>query len=83
MAIKRLDKLPKRKLTIDEILRSDDISDLLKDLYDKRHEIDQFVLIYTDHEAIPHFYWHGNRERIVYALEQGKLKVLTEKEEDE
>ena len=74
--IKKLDKLPKRKVTVDELIHADDIVDLLQGIYENRTKIDQFVLIYTDDDAEPHQYWHGQRERLLYCLEQMKLKLL-------
>lgn len=76
MKIRSLAKLPKRKITPEEILGADDITDCLKDLYDKRYDIDQFILIYTDKASVPHVYWQGTKERIVYALENAKFEIL-------
>ena len=74
--IKKLDKLPKRKVTVDELIHADDIVDLLQGIYENRTKIDQFVLIYTDDDAQSHQYWHGTTERLLYCLEQMKLKLL-------
>ena len=82
MKVKNFELLPKRKVTVDEILQTDDITDLLRDLYEKRCEIDQFILIYTDKNSEIHVNYQGNRERLVYALEKTKLKILLPSEED-
>jgi hypothetical protein len=77
MAFKNIGKLPKRKVTPEELLGVDDITNCLQELYEKRFNIDQFVLIYTDKEAVPYCYWQGTKERIVYSLEHAKYILLS------
>jgi hypothetical protein len=81
--ITNLNKLPKRKITIDELLDVDGITDLIDDIYQKRLEIDQFVFIYTDKDSSVKAYYQGNRERILYALEKTKFDILSESTNDE
>jgi len=70
-------KLPKRKVTVDELLHTDEIVDLLKDINEHRSEIDQFFLVYVDRNAISHFWWHGSRERLLWSLESAKLQLIS------
>ena len=72
----KLEKLPKRKVTVDELIRTDDFTDFLKNIHEHRSEVDQVVVIYTDDGAIPHFWWHGTKERLLWILEQAKFKLL-------
>jgi hypothetical protein len=69
-------------LTINKILKGDDIGDLLAEVHEKRFEVDQFFLVYTDDDGTPHYYWHGTKERIVYALECGKNMIINGDDED-
>lgn len=48
MAIKKLDKLPKRKVTVDELLGLDNINKLISDLDKRKASIEEIIVIYTD-----------------------------------
>jgi hypothetical protein len=76
MKIRSLSNLPKGKVTTEDLLGADGITDLLAGLYEKRYDIDQFVLLYTDKDSNSHYYWQGSRERIVYILELAKQRIL-------
>jgi hypothetical protein len=78
MTIKKLSKLPKRKITIDELLEADDITDLLAELYEKRHEVDQFILIYVERNGDQHNYWNGMKSKLVYSIEFAKHIMFSE-----
>jgi benzoyl-CoA reductase/2-hydroxyglutaryl-CoA dehydratase subunit BcrC/BadD/HgdB len=80
--IRNLSKIPKRRITVDDLLYTDDITDILQKLYEDRHEIDNFVLLYSRKDAdefVP--YWHGTAERILWLLETAKFKLMMPKSE--
>jgi len=68
--------MPKRVVTVDEVLGVDDLVDLLQDVYERRSEVEEFVLIYTDKEGKGHHYWDGTHEGVLWALESAKKKVM-------
>lgn len=47
MKVRNLSKLPKRKVTVDELLDSDSVSAMLEEIYDERHDIDELLIIHT------------------------------------
>lgn len=75
--------MPKKALlTVDKILGIADLTEQLQDIYEHRHQIDQFFCVVVEKDSIPHFYWQGTNERLVYALEQAKLKILRPEDDD-
>ncbi len=78
MAIKNLSKLPKRKVTVDELLFTDDVRDLLRELFEKRNEIDQIVVAYTDKGNVVHTFYQGTVERVLWAMEFTKQTIIQE-----
>jgi len=76
MKVKTLSHLPQRKVTVDQILETEQITEILDRLHEHRHEIDQFLLVYTDRDGTPYLQWVGNNERLLYALEQAKMELL-------
>lgn len=43
MKVRRLDKLPKRQVTVDDILDRSDVVDAIQDVLDERDNIDEFI----------------------------------------
>jgi hypothetical protein len=78
MKIKRLDKLPKRKVTIDELLELSDIQDILNDISEAKSDIEEIVVIYTSGKNV---HWIANGlllSRILWLIETVKQGLLTE-----
>lgn len=78
--IRRLDKLPRRKLTIGDILNSDTLVGMIKDLEAERADIDEFVILYSKKND-DHFYFMANgcpESRIIYMCEAIKHSLLNE-----
>jgi hypothetical protein len=78
MKIRRLDKLPKRKVTVDELLDLADIQDIVNEILAARDEINDLFVIYTKGDQI---YWMSNGmklSRSVYLLEVAKKGLLSE-----
>ncbi len=75
MSVKRLDKLPKRKVTVDEILGRDEISDIISDMKEYEAEIEDIVVIWSDGKNIQ---WHSNvcLSRLLLLLEQVSVLIL-------
>jgi ribosomal protein L2 len=78
MRIKRLDKLPKRKVTITDLLNLDDIQTVINDLEADKDRIAEVITIWANRdEDMFHFATNGLREsRIIYALESVKNAIL-------
>ena len=74
MKVRSLEKMPKRVVMADEVLGVDDLVDLLQDVCEKRSEVKEFVLIYTDKEGMGHHYWDGTNEGVLWALESAKKR---------
>ena len=56
MSIKNLSKLPKRKVTIDELLSLDTIVDIAGDIIDDKNDIEELLVIYTHWDDDSVFY---------------------------
>lgn len=73
----------KRKaVTVDKLLKCDNLVDLMGDIYEKRADVDQFFVGYTDENSETHFYWSGTKERMLWLLEIAKQKLFTPDEEE-
>lgn len=83
--IKRLGKLPKRKVTVDELLGQDDIKRAIDDLQNNINNIEELVIIYTERGSNDVVTWHNNFvSRFIYLLEFAKNMCLNRRgEEDE
>jgi len=78
MKVRRLDKLPKRKVTVDEILGLSDIQGILDDV--PKGEIDELLVIYTSKDS---FYWVANGispSRVLWLIESMKHGLLGDKD---
>ncbi len=77
MVVKRLDKLPKRKVTVDEILDREAVVDILNELFEVSGLIEDLVVIWTDGESIHHSY-NTDNSRLIALLETTKYDVINE-----
>ena len=78
MKVKNLSKLPKRKVTVDDLLGADRVVDTLEEIYEERHDLDEFIIIHTSrkHSGIA-YQTNGMAEsRIIYFLEAAKYSIL-------
>jgi len=78
MKVRRLDKLPKRKVTVDESLGLSDIQGILDDV--PKGEIDELLVIYTSKDS---FYWVANGislSRVLWLIESVKHGLLGDKD---
>ncbi len=76
MKIRNLDKLPKRKVTIDELLGLDEIKDILDELL--AENMSEVIVIWSK-EGEPFFSFRSNGialSRLVYILESVKLSLF-------
>jgi hypothetical protein len=73
MKIRRLDKLPKRKVTVDELLDRADIQEIKEEL--QTLDTDELLVIYSQGEKIS---WRSNMtiSRLVYLIEVIKKALL-------
>ena len=51
MKIKNLRKLPKRKVTVSELLRKDDVSEVIDNLVSTSYDIDEIIVITTGEDG--------------------------------
>ena len=78
MKIKRLDKLPKRKVTVEEILGYDDITQCISGIVEIKDSIDELLICYREGDAI---HWQTScmpLSRVIYMLEVTKNALLNE-----
>ena len=79
MSVKRLDKLPKRKVTVDELIYRSDIIDVISDLYERRETIkDELLAMWNDEDGFLHYTYTGTKSRLLWLLEKVKLEILGE-----
>lgn len=76
--IKNLSKLPKRKVTIEEILGSDRVAEMLDEIYDERHDIDELIIIHTSrkHSGMAFSVNGVTESRIIAMLEGVKFGIF-------
>ena len=78
--VRRLDKLPKRKVTIEEILDREEITDTFEDAISDKDAIGDLLIIWSDGKSIT---WRTNDlsiGRIIYLMELIKNRILSEDE---
>ncbi len=82
MKVRRLDKLPKRKVTVDDLLGLDTIKNIISDLDAGKSNIDELLVIYSERDGTAFTYMVNGQapSRIVYMLECIKRDVLENKE---
>ncbi len=71
-------KLPKRKVTVDELLECDDINDVITDLHEKKNDIKEYIFIWTDQEDIIRWNYRSDIARALLILERFKENILSE-----
>ncbi len=80
MRVKNLSKLPKRKVTVDDLLGFDTVVDIAGDLVDDKENIEELLVIYT-HRNEDSVYWFGNglsKSRKVWLMECVKHGLMDE-----
>ena len=80
MKVKNLAKLPKRKVTIDDLLDVSDISEAAAELDKNKYELDEFFLITCKGDDVS---WRGNarKSRTIYLMELVKKAILEDGED--
>jgi hypothetical protein len=79
MKIRRLDKLPKRKVTIEELLDLIDTHDAVDILLSEKDTLDELLVIYTKEHEIN---WVTNgmtSSRMLWIIETVKTALLNER----
>jgi len=76
MTVKRLDKLPKRKLTVDDLLISDDVNGNLELVNSRKHNISDILIVWSEHDGQTYHSFNGKRERLLWMLELVKPHIL-------
>ena len=77
MGIKSLSKIPKRKVTVDEILDEDGINFVLNEVNKNKGKCQIVMALWIDEEGIIHFpYSHGNPPLLIYMMETAKQFVM-------
>jgi len=79
--VRRLEKLPKRKVTIDDLLELDTIRGILAELDTEKADIDELVVVYSKRDS-SHFSLITNglpESRLIYMLEAIKYTLLGDK----
>lgn len=81
MRVKSLSRMPKRKVTVDDLLVSSDINDLITTLKNEAHELDGLLAIRVKTDGEPALYVAAlTVEQQIYLLERAK-KFLLDAEE--
>jgi len=81
MKVRRLDKLPKRCVTVDDLLERDGVNECLSFLDEAKNDIYDLLYIYSDGENL---LWGSNGltvGRLVSMLEAIKFSILHTEEE--
>ena len=81
--VRKLDKLPKRKVTVDDLLELDDVNDVIQNIIANRFDIEELAVVYTLKNESG-FHWHTNGmydSRIMYMFESVKMDLFKPKED--
>lgn len=77
--IKKLSKLPRRKLTVKEILAADGLEAIIQGLQDQKDQIEDCIVIFTLQDSTYKFRTTGiTYERVNWLLDNLKLYLLRE-----
>lgn len=77
--LRRLDKLPRRKVTVDDLLDRNDLVDALDDLVEEKGNMDEFIGLWITDGTI---YWSTSpmtKARMNYLLDMCKTSLLEDK----
>jgi len=79
MKVRNLSKLPRRRVTVDDVLGTDDVVTLISELSENRHIMDELVVIYKLRDMnFFHFLTNGMPEsRLVYVIDSVKHSILS------
>ncbi len=85
MKVRRLDKMPKRKVTIDDLLVLDTVKEIIGDLDADKSDIEELVVIFSKrNDKNFTFMINGLPEsRVVYMCEMVKYTLLQGKTKEE
>ena len=78
-------RVVKRITTVEDILAQDDVNGLLADLEEKKPDINEMMVIYTDREGDIHWRFSSDVIRTadaVYWLEVAKTGILSDEDEE-
>lgn len=78
MRVKNLSKLPKRKVTVDDLLGFDTIVDIAGDIVDDKENIEELLVIYTHLDDDSVFYSANkvSSSRMVWLMERVKHGIM-------
>uniref|UniRef100_A0A6M3KBY5 Uncharacterized protein n=1 Tax=viral metagenome TaxID=1070528 RepID=A0A6M3KBY5_9ZZZZ len=78
MKPRKLDNLPKRKVTVDDLLEVDEVNSVLKDIVDEKYDIDELIVIYSKKrcEGFTYITNGMHHSRIVYMFEAVKQTLF-------
>ena len=82
MKVRKLDKMPKRKVTVDDLLEVDNIKRIIGDIDAIKNDLDELLVIYSERNARS-FTWitSGLKDsRIIYMCEAVKYSLLGDKD---
>lgn len=82
MSVKRMDRLPKRKITVDELLDRDALNDIINEIIENRSSIEDIIVIWTDGDNI-HRRSNAEVGRVIGLLEATKFDVMHEYRHEE
>lgn len=83
--LKRLDKLPKRKVTVDEVLNTEYLAQLLAIINEQRADITDCIVIYCkDTDSVIHYDISENtpNSKVIYMLEKIKHAIIEDESEE-
>ena len=78
MKVKRLDKLPKRKVFIDDLFQKTDTDEAIETLIEDKNNLEDLVIFYTTPTNGVYLSNGLSKERMVYLLEHLKFALLSE-----
>jgi len=65
-------------MTITDLLSSDDVKDLLKEINEEAPEIEHLVISWIKRDGTPRHSWCGSRQAIIFMIETMKHDFLNE-----
>jgi hypothetical protein len=76
MAIRNIGKLPKRKVTVDELLGNDTIANIADTLYQERENVESCCLIIYHKDGSWSSNWMGTGSQICWAMDCFKQTLI-------
>lgn len=78
MKVRRLDKMPRRKVTVGDLLDRDTVKHIIDDIVEHLNDIEDIVVIYTYGDSIYHSH-NVDGVRFIQLLETVKFDKLHER----